>query len=379
MKNIVVVGGGYAGVAAAQGLESQVGSQYRILLVEKKTHFYNPVAGARASVEEVPIFVPYDRCFKQSKNKVIHATAERLEPHTLHLSSPFEGSTELAFEYLVLATGTRYPAPSRVQSLDLAGGQAELAKLRQNIREAKRIVVVGAGPVGIELVGEIVENYPEKRVTVIHNNQHILDDTFPVASRTKFTNRMIQKNKVDVLLNETVLTDGLEPGKLGSYTVSTKSGKSVECDLVLLAFGNRPDSDWLKDTPLLSKNGCVRVNKETLQVNEKGWEHVFALGDVADLGETKLAFRIKQHTPVLVGNLVRATENKPLDKKYKKGPDVMLVTFGKNGGIGQLPFVGTVGDWVARTLKSKTVFAHLPWETLHQTMPKQPKKASSSR
>lgn len=35
IKNIVVVGGGYAGVAAAQGLEKEAGSQYRILLVEK--------------------------------------------------------------------------------------------------------------------------------------------------------------------------------------------------------------------------------------------------------------------------------------------------------------------------------------------------------
>lgn len=264
-----------------------------------------------------------------------------------------------------------------MQSLDLAGGEAELAALRQNIRKAERIVIVGAGPVGIELVGEIVENYPKKQVTVIHNKPHILDDTFPIASRTKFTTRMVQKNKVNVLLDETVLTEGLEAGKLGTYTVATKSGKSVECDLVLLAFGNRPDSDWLKDTPLLNANGCVNVDKETLQVKVSGWEHVFALGDVADLGETKLAFRIKQHTPVLVGNVIRATQNKPLDRKYKKGADVMLVTFGKKGGIGQLPLVGTVGDWVARTLKSKTVFAHAPWEALHLTMPKQPKKISS--
>lgn len=127
-KTIAVVGGGFAGVFAAKNLEKQVDSSFRVVLIEKvrltpaqetdsssilsfacfdsvcdkqKTHFYNPIAGARAAVQDIPVLVPYTRLFKHSKNTVVHATAERLGEHTVELSAPFEGSTVLHFDYLV--------------------------------------------------------------------------------------------------------------------------------------------------------------------------------------------------------------------------------------------------------------------------------------
>ena len=37
------------------------------------------------------------------------------------------------------------------------------------IKDAHRITVIGGGPVGIELVGEIKAAYPTKEITLIHN------------------------------------------------------------------------------------------------------------------------------------------------------------------------------------------------------------------
>ncbi|ORY90496.1 hypothetical protein BCR43DRAFT_518964 [Syncephalastrum racemosum] len=368
-KTIAVIGGGFAGVFAAQSLEKQVDSSYRVLLIEKKSHFYNPIAGARAAVQDIPVLIPYTRLFKQSRNKVIHATAERLEEHTIQLSAPFEGSTELHFDYLVLATGTAYPAPSRVDGIDLSSCEAELNGLRENIRKANHVVIVGGGPTGIELVGEILDLYKDKKITLIHSHGRILDTTFPDQARDQFANRM-RGDGVDLLLNETVVLDTVKPG-LTQQQISTKTGKTVDCDLVLLAFGNRPDTHWLKDTPLLSKNGYVNVNHETLQVNVKGWEHVFALGDVADLPEIKLAFRIRQHTPVLVTNLLRHARGLPPSKKYRKGADKMMVSYGRSGGIGQLPLLGTVGDFIASNGKSKKLLIPKTWKLLGIPMPTQ--------
>lgn len=253
--------------------------------------------------------------------------------------------------------------------IDLASCEDELNSLRENIRDAQHVVIVGGGPTGIELVGEILDLYKEKKITLIHSHGRILDATFPDEARDRFADRM-RKDGVDLLLNESVVLDSVQSG-LVQQQISTKSGKTVDCDLVLLAFGNRPDTHWLKDTPLLSKNGYVNVDPETLQVRVPGWEHVFALGDVADLPEIKLASRARQHAPVLVTNLLRHARGLPPSKRYHKSVDKMLVSYGRSGGIGQLPLLGTVGDFIASMGKSKTLLIPKSWMLLNQSMPSQ--------
>ena len=43
------------------------------------------------------------------------------------------------------------------------------------VAKSNRIVVIGGGAVGVELVGEIASGYPNKNVTLMHNREQILD------------------------------------------------------------------------------------------------------------------------------------------------------------------------------------------------------------
>lgn len=273
---------------------------------------------------------------------------------------------------MILATGTKYPAPVKATANDVNEICANLAKLRGEIKSANNIVIVGDGPVGIELAGEIREVYSKTKITIVHNQAGFLDDSLPKI--TQKLHDLTKKNKVDVIFNDAVIIP--DSFKQDYYhpegnVVETRNGKTIaNVDLVLLAFGNRPETAWLLNSELgksiLAPNGYVKVRK-SFQVDHAELSNVFVLGDAANFDETKLAYRIGTHVPVVITNLTHVINGGKPTAEYKKAPDAMFITFGKKGGVGQLPMFGglTVGNWVVSTLKSKTLFTANSWKTLN--------------
>ena len=77
---------------------------------------------------------------------------------------------------------------------------------------------------------------------------------------------------------------------------------------------------------MLNERDLVKVN-EYLEV--PGHPGVFAIGDIIDWKEEKLAFRAKFHAQVVSANIVNFLEGKPYKKKYKGGPEMILIPIGK--------------------------------------------------
>lgn len=318
--------------------------------------------------------IPYTNLFENKKNKVIQASAVEFEKNHIVLDQPVEEfNNRVPFVAAILATGTNYPMPAKASALDYNTTHEALAHLRSTIKKAKSIVIVGGGPVGIELSGEIRDVYKDKKIVIVHSGSNLLDQKAPEKARNKLAN-LLASNKVQVILNDSVILPQDLEGK-SYYTpdpsVLTTSGKAIDADLVLLAFGNRPQTAWLKNTQLgseiLSKNGYIKV-KPTLQVDHPDLSHIFVVGDAADLDETKLAFRVGQHVPVAVQNLasILLSKTKPTTQ-YKKAPDAMIVTFGAKQGAGYIPLFGgmTIGSWVASKTKSGSLFIDNSYKTLN--------------
>ncbi|CEP11943.1 hypothetical protein [Parasitella parasitica] len=355
-KNIVIVGGGFAGTAVAGALEKALAKsndqEYRIILVEKKSHFYHAIAGLRSAVLDWDsrILIPYTDLFHNKRNKVVQASVVQLEKGEILLDQSIEEfGDRVAYDYLVLATGTHYPSPAKASALTYEATHANLESLRASVKSAKSIVIVGGGPVGIELAGEIRDVYAEKKITIVHAKDNFLDEaSSPNVKLRRSLLTLAQKNQIDTIFNDSVDL----PSDLKNHfyspedgIVKTNKGQMIEnVDLVLLAFGNRPETAWLKNsslgTEILNANGYIKV-KKTFQVDHADLSNVFVLGDAADLSETKLAYRIGAHAPVVVENLVQIAvkKGKPT-AEYKKGPDAMFITFGKKQGAGVLPFFG---------------------------------------
>jgi len=174
LPHVVVVGGGFAGLAAARGLD---GAPIRLTLVDRRNHhLFQPLLYqvATAALNPSDIAAPIRGILRRQKNATVllgEATAVDPVGRTLRVDG-----RDLDYDFLVVAAGAgdsyfghdewRPWAPG-LKSLDealeirrrvlLAFERAEWESDEAVRRELLSFVVVGGGPTGVELAGALCE------------------------------------------------------------------------------------------------------------------------------------------------------------------------------------------------------------------------------
>src|SRR3954451_18729099 len=181
--SVVVVGGGYGGINAAKALDDVAD----VTLVDPSEAFFHNVAAWRTLVEPEwleRIFLPYahllangrflrDRAVRVHGRRVTLASGEVLEP-----------------DYLVLATGSSYPFPAKTEEPEIASARARHRAAHEALLAANRALIVGAGPSGLELAGEIKAFFPYKHVTVADSSDDILIGPYDQALRDELRRQL---------------------------------------------------------------------------------------------------------------------------------------------------------------------------------------------
>jgi NADH dehydrogenase FAD-containing subunit len=172
---VLVVGGGYGGIRVAKALDDIA----EVTLLDPKEAFVHNIAGWRALVEPEwldRIFFPYERLL--AEGRFVRGRATSVDGPRVTLAS---GET-LEADYLVLATGSSYPFPAKVEEPDVASARRRVEEAHAALLAAELVLIVGAGPSGLELAGEIRSFYPEKQVTIADVADDIL--TGPTTKRS---------------------------------------------------------------------------------------------------------------------------------------------------------------------------------------------------
>ncbi|KDQ14039.1 hypothetical protein BOTBODRAFT_110675 [Botryobasidium botryosum FD-172 SS1] len=355
-KNIVIVGGaGGAGLARALS-PSLDASKHTLTLINDRAFYIHYPAMLRVNVTsdghlEDRAWVPLDKIFAPGKvGKVKIGTVTKVVDGAVELES---GET-VPYDFLVLATGSKWEG-----FLDYPIDRSEAVKLvnswRQKFANAGEVVIVGGGSVGIETAGEIADFYPSTTVHIVHAQPLLLNDTYPAKVRKAIASQLESKG-VKLHLGDLVT----EIPATESGTVVTKKGVRLSADLFIPARGPRPNTAYLKsfDPTILAESGGVKVHP-TLQVPlANGKTNVFALGDIIEWNEQKMLFKTAAHTAVILPNLLSALNGGKPTKEYKTGAEPIIVTIGRKGGYGYLPFLWgiSLGSWVSSTMKSKGLF-----------------------
>jgi NADH dehydrogenase len=176
-KRVVIVGGGFAGIAAAHALRH---ADVEIVLIDRRNHhIFQPLLYqvATAVLSPAEIAAPIRQIEVKQRNVTVllgEVTGIDVASRTIEASSPGAGVHKIAFDYLVVATGMRPSyfghdefaryAPG-LKSLNDAEtirakilGAFELAAATEDEAERARqmtFVLVGAGPTGVELAGSL--------------------------------------------------------------------------------------------------------------------------------------------------------------------------------------------------------------------------------
>ncbi len=330
---MVIIGGGYAGISVARDLD-EVAS---VVLVEPKDAFVHNVAALRALVDPAwlpRIYLPYGGLL--SHGRVVQDRAVKVDTGRVVLAS----GEELAADYLVLATGSSYPFPAKSDTDRTVDAHEQTLGTHAALAAAARVLLVGAGAVGIELAGEIKAVWPSKRVTLVDVADDVLGGPFRADLKAELR-RQLAALGVQVLLGSPLrAAPPTEPGELRTFTVATEAGTEVTADIWFRCYGVSPVSDYLAGGLAAARraDGHIEVTA-TLQV--PGQDRVFAIGDVstADRNVAGAASRQAAVVAASIRALIEAGPGAPAAGlgEYEPAPPGIVVPIGPEGGSGQRP------------------------------------------
>lgn len=172
--HVVIVGGGFAGLAAAKRLKN---APVRVTLVDRRNHhLFQPLLYqvATAALSPAQIAAPIRAVLSRQKNaEVVLAEARRVDAARRVLETD---QGDIAYDYLILATGATHSyfghddwsASARgLKTIDdaleirrrflLAFEAAENEASDARRRAFMTFVIIGAGPTGVETAGAIAE------------------------------------------------------------------------------------------------------------------------------------------------------------------------------------------------------------------------------
>ena len=373
-KNILVIGGGYGGIAAAKKLAKHFKNdgEASITLVDKRPFHtlmteLHEVAGHRVGPDSVR--VPYAKIFGVSKVKVVLDTISSIDFNKNQASS---ATQSFNYDYLVLGSGAEpefFGIPGIKENSFTLWAFDDAMKLRyhlDNIFEkavaeadpAKRrkmltFVVAGGGFTGIEMAGELLEwrdvmckkwliSRDEVRIAVIEALPHIL----PMLSedlRDKVAAYM-KKHNAELLVNTPIV--GADPG-----VVKLKDGSTLETgtfiwtagvtgctfaeslDLAKGPFGRNTETAP-GEPPKRNRKGRVLVTEEMRSVDHA---NVFPVGDNLWFVEDGKPLPQIVETAVQTGetaahNIIAAIEKRQA-KKFKSNYHGFMISVGGKYGV----------------------------------------------
>lgn len=329
MVRVTVVGGGYGGITVAGGLDDVA----EVTLVEQKDKFVHHAAALRAVVDDIwahTIFMPYSRLLKNGR--VIHAAATQVEGTTVYLAN----GEAIEADYLVLATGSTYPYPAKQDIPSAAASKQRLEKTRENLNKSRRILLVGAGTVGIEFAGELISNLPNIEVIMVDRAPHILGSNEYAPELREVLTRELEESGVRLVLGSALsYVPPTEPGVYQPFHVETLDGVGIDADIWFLCYGAQTASEYLRTNygNRLNDQGQLAVD-EYMRV--KGTEHVYAVGDLTDVPESKRADAARAHARVVVANIKSEIAGAAPTTTYAPGKMWVVLPLGMEGGASQL-------------------------------------------
>jgi NADPH-dependent 2,4-dienoyl-CoA reductase/sulfur reductase-like enzyme/predicted acylesterase/phospholipase RssA len=276
--DFLLVGGGLASATAAETLRLEgADGTIAILSAEAYPPYQRPPLSTQfllgtQTEDRLPIFD--DSFYREHSIDVILSTrATHLDGN--HQVVQTDRAGEVRFRKLLIATGAapmRFQIPgSTLPGIHYLRTLADALNIRRSAESATRAVVVGGSFLAIELAASLGAR--GIHVTLVAMEK-ILLDKLKSQSISDFFNRYYREHGVEIVLGDQVI------GFLGEAKIEgvrTRSGKTLPCDLALVAIGVAPEVEFLQGSGIEVDDGIV-VDRY-LRTN---LPDIFAAGDVAN-------------------------------------------------------------------------------------------------
>lgn len=378
-KRVVIVGGGFAGLNLAKKLRKC--NQYQVVLIDQNNyHLFKPLLYqvASAGLDPSDVSFPFRKVFRAKKNiffrmgrmLAVHPEQNRLET----------SSGSIHYDYLVIATGC---VPNFFGIKDIEQYAWPMADVRDSLRIRNtmfynleramiaptdtdrqtmlNIVIVGGGASGVEIAGAMAEmrryivpkDYPGVDIALMHiylieGRDRLLAN---MSSKTSAGCLQVLKEKgVEVLL-------GISVTDYRDNQVYCSDGRVIRTANLIWTSGVK--SEVIRGIENSQKEHRGRILTDNYN-RIKGFENIFAIGDVAFVddplypaGYPQLARVAISQGQRLAANLIALANDRPM-KPYRYVPIGVLATVGRNRAFVEWGKLYLEGFW-----------AWMVWSVIH--------------
>jgi NADH dehydrogenase FAD-containing subunit len=314
---VLIVGGGFSGIAASRILAEEF---REVVLADYKKYFEYTPGILRKVVDPKPlqsITIPFKDMNLPHNVRFVQGEVSDLTRSRATITRK-NTVIYIDFNYVLVCSGSDYIEPLRPSKLaDESKKERErnMKECRVDVEHAKSILVVGAGVVGVELVGEIASSYPNKEVTLMTNKDVILHGK---SEMTQFYAEKYLRSK----------------GVLIKYKTTFQEEIVQQYDMVFKCYGIgfRPYFLMQNFGDYLDNRGRIIVNEYMQMV-----ENIFAAGDCS---RTKYSLDCSMWIAeelgrLAAGNIINHSLNRRMTS-LREMPTVYLISLGEECGILQV-------------------------------------------
>lgn len=336
MKNIVILGAGYAGMMTALRLSHTTGKRndVKVTLINASDYFVE-----RIRLHELAVGNPPERhkiidLLRGSGVEFVQARVKEVNPNSNKiLMQTKNGEKEVRYDKLVYALGSMIAKDTipgiekHAYTLNTNSAQQLQSRLKQ-LDSGKRVIVIGGGLTGIEAVTEIAESYPNLRISLLTNGK--LGKTLSDKAQD-YLQKTFSEMNIDIL-------EGKRAQSIEKEHLLMQDGSAESADVVVWTAGFVVPKLAKESGFAVDKTGRVIVDAYLRSLSHSD---VYVAGDAMTYQEhAPLENRMSCQTAMPLGthvgdNLSRWILGKN-DKRFAFGYITQCMSLGQKRGLLQM-------------------------------------------
>lgn len=291
----LIIGNGAAGIAAAEKIRKLEYSGEIIILTSEKYDVYSKCLlpdFLSGRISEENMFIREKDFYEKNNFKIYYqrkvVSIDFKSKRVIAQNTGSYRGNRSAFQYdkLLIATGNTQAVPP-IKGLTSSNSYflstlSEAKKINADVKDARRILIIGGGFVGLEAAFNLYKQ--GKEVTIVEKSRRVLEGQLDEKASGIIQN-FTEEEGIRLILNATVKEIAsstyssivrLITGDHSKVVVLSDERK-LKADIIIVATGALPNLDFVKDSGLKINRGIVVDKKMQTSIKD-----VYAAGDVVE-------------------------------------------------------------------------------------------------